>query len=258
MKTNDNTQEFQDQVAVVTGGTSGIGRVTALALAKAGAKVVIAGRRESEGRQVVAEIKAAGGEAIFQRTDVTDEAQVAALVDRTLATYGRIDIAINNAGYEGDMAPISHQTADNYRRTFDVNVLGTLLSLKHEIPAMLKNGGGSIVNISSIAGLVGTPGASVYSASKHAVLGLTKSAALEVARNGIRVNAVSPAATETEMLDRFVGNNAEQKAAFGALHPVGRFGRPNEMSDAILFLASKRSSFVTGQSLTVDGGYTAQ
>ena len=249
---------FENKVVLITGATSGIGRTTALAFAAAGAKVVLSGRRQAEGESVLTEIKAAGGTATFVRTDVTDEAQVAALVDLTVKTYGRLDVAFNNAGTEGELSPVTAMTAANYRQTFDINVLGTLLAIKHQIPAMLKSGGGSIINVSSIAGLIGFAGASVYSASKHAVLGITKSVALEVAKQGIRVNAVSPAAIDTGMLDRFTGNNADQKAAFGGMHPIGRYGQPAEIAHAVLFLASDRASFITGQSLTVDGGFTAQ
>ena len=252
------TPSFQNKVVLITGATSGIGRTTALAFAAAGAKVVLSGRRQTEGDAVVVEIKSAGGTAAFLRTDVTDETQVAALVDFTLKTYGRLDVAFNNAGTEGDLSPVTALQVANYRQTFDVNVLGTLLALKHEIPAMLKTGGGSIINVSSIAGLIGFAGASVYSDTKHAVLGITKSVALEVAKQGIRVNAVSPAAIDTGMLDRFTGNDPAQKAAFGGMHPIGRYGQPAEISHAVLFLASDQASFITGQSLTVDGGFTAQ
>jgi len=249
---------LQNKVVLITGATSGIGRTTALAFAGAGAKVVLSGRRAAEGEAVAAEIRAAGGTASFLRTDVTDEAQVAALVDFTVRTYGRLDVAFNNAGTEGELSPVTASEVANYRQTFDINVLGTLLALKHEIPVMLKTGGGSIINVASIAGLIGLPGASIYAASKHAVLGLTKSVALEVAKQGIRVNAVSPAAIDTGMLDRFTGNDPAQKAAFGGMHPIGRYGQPQEIADAVLFLASDAASFITGQSLTVDGGFTAQ
>ncbi len=249
---------LQNKVVLITGATSGIGRATALAVAGAGAKVVLSGRRSAEGEAVAAEIRAADGTASFLRTDVSDEAQVAALVDFTVRTYGRLDVAFNNAGTEGELSPVTAAQVANYRQTFDINVLGTLLALKHEIPAMLKTGGGSIINAASIAGLVGFPGASVYVASKHAVLGLTKSVALEVAKQGIRVNAVSPAAIDTGMLDRFTGNDPAQKAAFGGMHPIGRYGQPQEIADVVLFLASDAASFITGQSLTVDGGFTAQ
>ena len=256
--TQSHYTELKDKVVLITGATSGIGRVTAIAFARSGAKVVLSGRRQVEGDTVVREIQSEGGIASFLRTDVTDESQVAALVDYTIRTHGRLDVAFNNAGTEGELGPIPGFRTENYRQTFDINVLGTFLSLKHEVPAMVKGGGGSIINVGSIAGLIGLAGASVYSASKHAVLGITKSVALEVARQGIRVNAVSPAAIDTGMLDRFTGNNAQQKEAFGGMHPIGRYGQPQEIADAVLFLASSRSSFMTGQSLTVDGGFTAQ
>lgn len=249
---------FHKKSVLITGATAGIGRATALAFAAAGARVIVSGRRQAEGEAVVAEIRSAGGVAAFFRADVSDEAQVAALVDFTLTTHGRLDVAFNNAGTEGELSPVTGFSVANYRQTFDINVLGTLLALKHEIPAMLRTGGGSIVNVASIAGLIGLPGASVYVGTKHAVLGITKSVALEVARQGIRVNAVSPAAIDTGMLDRFTGNNPDQKAAFGNLHPIGRYGQPREIADAVLFLASEQAGFITGQSLTVDGGFTAQ
>ena len=248
---------FQDKVVLVTGGTSGIGRATALAFAKAGAKVVIAGRRESEGQAVVSEIKSAGGKAVFVRADVAHEAEVKALVDQTVATYGRLDVAFNNAGIEW-LGPLTEASEVDYRRTFDTNVWSIITSLKYEVPAMLKNGGGSIINTSSIAGHLGFPGASVYVASKHAVEGLTKTAALEFAKQGIRVNAVAPAAIETAMVDRFVGAEGDQRAGLASMHPIGRLGHVEEIAGAVLFLASDAASFITGESLKVDGGFTAQ
>jgi NAD(P)-dependent dehydrogenase (short-subunit alcohol dehydrogenase family) len=251
---------FENKVVLVTGGTSGIGRATAVAFAKEGAKVIVSGRREAEGNETVAQIIKAGGKGLFLKADVSDEAQVKKLVDTVVDQFGRLDIAFNNAGVEGTLGPIAEQTVENYTKIFDINVKGVFLSMKYEIPAMLKTGGGSIVNTSSIAGTIGLPGAGIYIASKHAVNGLTKTAALEVARQNIRVNTVSPAAIQTDMLDRFVGDeNAEaKKAGFANMHPVGRLGHVDEIASAVLYLSSPGASFITGQDLLVDGGYTAQ
>lgn len=248
---------LKNKVTLVTGGTSGIGRATAIAFAQAGAKVVLSGRRETEGAAVVAEIKAAGGDARFIRADVAVEADVKNLVEQTVAAHGRLDIAFNNAGIEW-LGPITDASEADYRRVFDTNVWGVLASMKHEIPAMLKNGGGAIVNTSSVAGHVGMAGASIYIAAKHAIEGLTKTAALEVARQGIRVNAVAPAAIETAMIDRFVGTEADPRNAIAAAHPIGRMGRSQEIADVVLFLSSDAASFITGESVKVDGGWTAQ
>jgi NAD(P)-dependent dehydrogenase (short-subunit alcohol dehydrogenase family) len=249
---------FQNKVVLITGATSGIGKVSALAFAKAGAKVIVSGRREAEGQAVVAEIKASGGEATFAKADVAVEAEVAALVTKTVETYGRLDIAFNNAGVELTGAIVDATEVD-YRRVFDINVWGVITSMKHEIPVMLKQGAGVIINTSSAAGHVGMAGASVYVASKHAVEGLTKAAALEYAKQGIRVNAVAPAAIETDMMNRFTGGGAEEALSYmRSLHPVGRLGRSEEIANAVLFLASDGASFITGTSLKVDGGFLAQ
>ena len=250
---------FDNKVALVTGATSGIGRATALAFARQGARVVVSGRRKPEGDETVALIEQAGGKATFVQADVTREPEVVALVARTLATYGRLDVAFNNAGVEGTPASIHEQTVENYHHIMDANVLGVFLSLKHEIAAMLQNGGGAIVNNSSVAGLIGFPGVALYVASKHAVLGLTKAAALEYATQDIRVNAVSPGAIETPMFDRFTATlGADSHRQIEALHPMGRTGEPGEISTAVLWLCSDQASFVTGQSLAVDGGWTAR
>jgi NAD(P)-dependent dehydrogenase (short-subunit alcohol dehydrogenase family) len=249
---------FDGKVALVTGASSGIGRATALAFARDGAAVVVASRREAEGRETVAQIGRAGGKAVFIKADVSRESDVGGLVEQTVAQLGRLDFAFNNAGYEGTGKPVVEETEQNYQAVFDTNVKGTLLSMKHELRAMLKTGGGVIVNISSIVGHIAFAGASVYSASKHAVLGLTKAAALEHAKSGIRINAVSPGAVYTEMMERFVGGSEEMKAAFAAMHPMGRVGRVEEIAETVLFLCSDAASFITGQSITVDGGFTAQ
>ena len=250
---------FANKVALVTGATSGIGRATAIAFAREGAKVVISGRREKEGSETIGIIEKAGGKATFVRSDVTNESDVAALVAKTLAAYGRLDAAFNNAGIEGTVGPIHEQTVENYHQTMNANVLGVFLSLKHEIPAMLKNGGGAIVNTSSVAGIRGFPGAALYTASKHAVAGLTKSAALEYAAQGIRINAVLPGLIETPMLDRFkAGIGADAAKLLAAGQPNGRMGRPDEIASAVLWLCSDAASFVIGQLLVVDGGRTAQ
>lgn len=251
---------LKNKVALVTGGTSGIGEAAARALAGAGAKVVVAGRRESEGQAVVDAIEKVGGEALFVKTDVGREADVKALVDKAVARFGRLDIAFNNAGIEGQMGLTTEvQTAENFDSIFNINVKGVLLSMKHEAAAMLHNGGGSIINTSSIAGQIGLAGAGVYVASKHAVNGLSKSAALEFARKGIRVNTVSPGTIQTDMITRMVGDGeSEARKWWQNQHPVGRFGTVDEVAAAVLWLASPESSFVTGTDIAVDGGYMAQ
>lgn len=250
-------KQLDNKVAIVTGGTSGIGRAAALALAAAGAKVVVAGRRESEGTETLKQVQAAGGEGLFVRTDVAKEADLVALVQKTLEKFGRLDIAFNNAGIES-LGPVTEANEAEYRRVFDINVWGVLAAIKHEVPAMLKTGGGSIINTSSIAGHVGMAGASIYAASKFAVEGITKAAALELAKQGVRVNAVAPAAIETDMIDRFAGKEGDMRSYLTSLHPIGRMGKPREIADAVVWLASEQSSFVTGHSLILDGGFTAQ
>jgi len=249
---------FHGKVVLVTGGTSGIGRETAIQFAKEGAKVVIAGRRTEEGEAVVREIKSVGGEARFIQTDVTREEQVKHLVEETARHFGRLDIAFNNAGVEQG-APITEFTEADYRKVFDINVLGVFLSQKYEIPAMVKSGGGSIINTSSILGHIAMPGAAIYNASKHAVEGITKTTALEMAGQGIRVNAVAPGAIATDMIDRFAGEEGtDGRQQLASQHPVGRLGRPEEIAAAVLYLASDAASFTTGISLPVDGGYLAK
>jgi NAD(P)-dependent dehydrogenase (short-subunit alcohol dehydrogenase family) len=250
-------KNLEGKVAIVTGGTSGIGRASAIALAREGAKVVVSGRREKEGQETVQLIKKAGGTALFVKADITNEADVSMLVKKCVETYGRLDIAFNNAGVFGH-TPIVDVTIEEYKRIFDANVEGVVLSMKHEVPAMLKNGGGAIINMASVVGLVGVAEASLYDASKHAVIGLTKSAALEFAKKNIRVNAVAPAGIETEMLEGYVVDyNSEGAKQFKALHPMGRFGKPEEIASVVVFLASSGASYVTGQTIAIDGGFIA-
>jgi NAD(P)-dependent dehydrogenase (short-subunit alcohol dehydrogenase family) len=243
-------------VVLITGALTGIGRATALAFAKDGARVVVSGRRDEEGEKLIAELRATGAEAEFVRADVRHEDDVKKLVDKTVARFGRLDVAVNNAGTDGTVGPITEQTAESYAATFDTNVLGTILSMKHEMRVMLAQGSGSIVNLSSTMGQRGAPNASLYTASKHAVEGLTKVAALEGAASGVRVNAIAPGPVETAMLNRFTGN-AERKAALVAGVPLKRAGTPDEIADAILFVSSGKASFITGQIINVNGGKTA-
>jgi NAD(P)-dependent dehydrogenase (short-subunit alcohol dehydrogenase family) len=243
-------------VVLITGALTGIGRATALAFAKEGARVVVSGRKEDAGRALLDEIHNLGAEAEFVRADVRREEEVRNLVDRTIDRFGRLDVAVNNAGTEGAPGPATEQTAESYAAVFDTNVLGVLLSLKHELRVMAPKGRGSIINVSSVAGHVGFPGASVYVASKHAVEGLTKAVALETAASGVRINAVAPGPIETGMLDRFTGTS-DHKAAFKNLVPAGRFGHVDEIAHTILFLASDKAPFITGASIAVDGGVLA-
>jgi len=249
---------FQDKVVIVTGGSAGIGRATALAFAAEGASVVIGDVLEKQGRDLQARIKTSGGRAIFVRADVAQEADCRALVDAAITEFGGLDAAVNNAGIEQSGRPIVESTPADFDRIMHINVLGVLMGMKHQIPALTRRGGGAIVNISSIAGLIGFPGAPIYVASKHAVIGLTKTAALEHARNNIRVNAVCPGAIQTDMIDRFIGPDPATRAGLTAAHPLGRFGQPEEIAATILYLCSPASSFITGQYLAADGGYTAQ
>lgn len=248
---------YTNKVILITGGTSGIGRATALAFAQSGGTVVITGRREKEGAGVVAEIAESGGVAKFVRADVSSDADVAKAIEFVLSTYGRLDVAFNNAG-AGITGPLDQVTKEQYRSTFDINVWGVLNSMKHEINLMLRNSGGAIVNNSSVGGHVGLAEGSIYTASKHAVEGLTKTVALEFATRGIRVNAVAPAAIATDMLDRVVGKDGERREWLRSLHPIGRIGTSDEVAAAVLYLASDAAKFVTGTTLRVDGGFTAQ
>ena len=243
-------------VVLITGGLTGIGRAAAVEFAKGGARVVVSGRRAAEGEAVAAELRDLGAEAEFIQADIRREDDVRNLVDQAVARFGRLDIAVNNAGTEGARGAVTDQTAESYAATFDTNVLGIVLSLKHEARVMTAQGAGSIVNISSTYGHEGAAGASIYAASKHAVEGLTKSAALELASKGVRVNAVAPGPIDTGMLDRFTGGG-EGKANLRSAVPLGRIGRPEEPARAIVFIASDASGFTTGHVLNVDGGKTA-
>jgi NAD(P)-dependent dehydrogenase (short-subunit alcohol dehydrogenase family) len=249
--------ECEGKVALVTGGTSGIGRVTSILFAQKGARVVVAGRREIEGKETIDLIRRAGGEGIFVRADVSRASEVKALVEKTVAAYGGLDYAFNNAGIEGHWVPIVEQTEDEWDQTIDINLKGTWLCLKYELQQMLKQGrGGVIVNNASISGFIGSYGSATYAASKHGVLGLTKAAALEVARNGIRVNAVCPAAVESPMADRLFGAPEVRKKVLG-FYPIARFGKPIEVAEAVLWMCSGAAGFMTGQSLVLDGGFLA-
>jgi NAD(P)-dependent dehydrogenase (short-subunit alcohol dehydrogenase family) len=241
------------QVVLITGGITGIGRAAAIAFAKKGSKVVVAGRRDEAGKALVKELRAFGAEAEFINADVRKEDDVRAMVDKTLARFGRLDVAVNNAATEGQVGPITDQTAESYAATFDTNVLGVILCMKHEVRAMQKQGSGNIINISSTYGHEGAAGGSVYVGSKHAVEGITKSVALEIVDSGIRVNAVAPGPVDTGMLTRFTGT-PENKAALVSTVPMARLGLPEEQANAIVFIASDEASFITGHILNVDGG----
>jgi NAD(P)-dependent dehydrogenase (short-subunit alcohol dehydrogenase family) len=251
------TMELDGKVGLVTGGTSGIGRETAVLFAKAGAKVVVAGRREQEGKETIELIRAAGGDGLFVQTDVAKASEVETLVQKTVEKFGRLDIAFNNAGVENAVTPIIRQSEEDFDRTININLKGVWLCLKYEIQQMLKQGGGgAIVNMASIMGLVGSAGVAAYSASKHGVIGLTKTAALENAKSGIRVNAVCPGFTETPMADRIFRIPGARKYLLSC-HPIGRFGRPAEIAAGVVWMCSDRASFMTGQSLVLDGGFLA-
>jgi NAD(P)-dependent dehydrogenase (short-subunit alcohol dehydrogenase family) len=245
------------RVVLITGALTGIGRATSLAFAKDGARIVIAGRRDEAGQNLLAELHRLDAEAEYVNADVRHEDEVRNLVDKTVARFGRLDVAVNAAGTEGKPGPVTEQTAESYAATFDTNVLGTLLSMKHELRVMLPVRQGSIVNVSSTYGHLGAAGASLYAASKHAVEGLTRSAALEAAEFGVRVNVVAPGPIDTAMLTRFTGT-PERKAGLVSGVPLQRMGKPEEIAELIVFLASDKASFSTGATFAADGGKTAR
>ena len=251
------TAELESKVALVTGGTSGIGRETAVLFAKAGAQVVVAGRRDAEGNETIELIRATGADGLFVKADVSKASEVEGLVQKAVAKFGRLNIAFNNAGVEGAWAPIVRQSEDDWDRTIAINLKGVWLCLKYELGQMLKQGGGgAIVNMASVTGLVGFVGAAAYSASKHGVIGLTQTAALENAKSGIRVNAVCPGLVETTMVDRIFRVPGMRKYAVSC-HPIGRLGKPGEIAEAVLWMCSDHASFMTGQCLVLDGGFLA-
>jgi NAD(P)-dependent dehydrogenase (short-subunit alcohol dehydrogenase family) len=247
---------LENKVALVTGGTSGIGKATAIALGVAGATVVFSGRREEEGENTANSIRQSGAECLFVRSDVSSEADVKALVQQTIATYGTLDCALNNAGIQGSMNPLHEQSVEEFDKLMTINVRGMFLSMKYEIQQMLTQGSGVIVNNSSVAGLFGILGLSPYTASKHAVMGLTRAAALDYAKQGIRINAVNPGFIATEMMNRFT-TTGSTLGQFASIVPMGRLGQSEEIAATVVFLCSDASSYITGQSLLVDGGYTA-
>ena len=246
---------FANKVAIVTGGSFGIGRATAIAFAKRGASVVVADWIKDN--QTVQEIKNAGGSALFIQCDVSQSNEVANLINETVATFDRLDFAVNNAGIEGTTASVHECGEENWDRTIGINLKGIWLCMKNEIPQMLRQGKGAIVNVASIAGLIGFPGLPAYVASKHAIVGLTKTAALEYAKQGIRVNAVCPGAIKTAMIDRITGKDKTAEKQFESMEPVGRMGTPEEVAEAIVWLCSDAASFVTGDAMAVDGGWIA-
>jgi NAD(P)-dependent dehydrogenase (short-subunit alcohol dehydrogenase family) len=249
--------QFVGKVALVTGGTTGIGRAAALAFAREGAKVTLAGRRVAEGEETVHLIKQQAGDALFVQADVTKASDVEHLINAVVTTYGRLDYAVNSAGTQGAAGPISDLSEEDWERTININLKGTWLSLKAEVVAMLKQGG-AIVNIASAFGMVSAPGLTIYTASKSGVIGLTKAAAIEYAKAGIRVNAVSPGPVDTELLDRFAGGDQQVKNQQGSMIPLGRIGQPEEIAAAVIWLCSDAASFLTGHNLVIDGGYIVQ
>ncbi|MBD2309774.1 SDR family oxidoreductase [Chroococcidiopsis sp. FACHB-1243] len=247
---------LENKVALVTGGTSGIGKATAIALGIAGAKVVFSGRREEEGENTANSMRQSGTECLFVRSDVSSESDVKALIQKTVESYGRIDCAFNNAGIESSTKPLHEQSIEDFDKLMAINVRGLFLCMKSEIQQMLTQGTGVIINNSSMGGLIAFPGISPYHASKHAVMGLTRSAALDYANQGIRINAINPGLIATEMMDRIAtkGTSSEQ---FASIVPMGRMGKPEEIASTVVFLCSDAASYITGQPIVIDGGYTA-
>lgn len=249
---------LNQKVAIITGGSSGIGRATAVALAKEGVKVVVAARRAKEGEETVHLVKEAGSDGIFVKTDVANEDDVRSLVEKTVKTCNRLDYAFNNAGIGETTTPLVEQKSNVFDQIMNVNVKGVWLCMKYEIPQMIRSGGGAIVNMSSGAGLMGFPQKSIYVASKHGVLGLTKSAALEYAKSGIRINAIAPGTVETETLKQAAGDNKQFLETLKSMHPIGRIGDPEEIANAVVWLLSDKASFVLGHTLLVDGGMVSR
>lgn len=253
------TEILDGKVALITGGGSGIGKASALAFARKGAKLVVVDVDAESGQATVSEIESAGGQAIFVRADVTSSAEVRAMIDRTIEVYGRLDCAFNNAGIEGNVGvPIADYDEDNWDRVIDINLKGVWLCMKYELAQMLKQGSGSIVNTASVAGLVGGTFGAAYYASKHGVVGLSKAAAIENGKSGIRVNAVCPGVIRTEMAERIIKDDQDIESAVTSQHPLGRLGMPEEVAETVVWLCSDAASFVTGQALAVDGGFVAQ
>ena len=252
------TTSLQDKVVLVTGAASGIGKATALAFAKQGAKLALADLDETGGKETEAEAKKLGAETIFVKTDISSAEQVDNLIEKTVDTFGRIDCAHNNAGIEGKRIATTELDENTFDKVISTNLKGTWLCMKKELAQMLKQGGGSIVNTASIAAFVGLNGLSAYTASKHGIVGLTKAAALEYAKQKIRVNAVCPGPIQTPMVENTVKDNPQLQATILALQPQGRIGSPDEVANAVLWLSSQDASFVTGHAMVVDGGWTAQ
>lgn len=251
---------FEGKVALVTGSTFGIGKATAIAFAKRGAKLVLSDVIDDEftAGSTGDEVQKAGSDAIFVKCDVSDTAQVQALIDKTIETYGRLDFAFNNAGVEGGSMPLPHSTEENWHRVIGINLTGVFYCMKAQIPVMQQQGSGVIVNNASVAGLVGFQGAPAYVASKHGVVGLTKNAALDLAQQGIRVNAVCPGVIDTPMIDRATEDNPDLRPMLEAGEPIGRLGRPEEIAETVVFLCTDGAGFITGQAIAVDGGWTTQ